>query len=132
MKPKAAERLETLRRCEWSAGGWPPGQRVPPWMTMDNGERSVLHPGVHHYHPLLIRNTALGGITPVTGNFPCLVCLQRERKDENKRKNVLCFAARWKDGCVCVLNMQTKKIKRSFLADNRRTSGNYKTKPCIC
>ena len=75
-----------------------------------HNEWSALYPGVHHYHPLLICITALGRIIPLTGNFPCLICIQRERKDKDQRKNIPCFVARWEDGCVCVFNMQTKKI----------------------
>lgn len=92
IKPKAAEWPDKLWRDEYSMGCWPP---KPVFDLLEaNDGWSTSHPGVRRYHALLICITALGNIIPLAGNFPCLICIQRERKDKNQRENVLCFVAK--------------------------------------
>lgn len=62
---------------------------------------------------LLLCLTALGGIIALTGHFPCLVCIQREREDENQSQEM--FSALQLDGkivclcmCACVICKQRK------------------------
>lgn len=132
IKPRAAEWPDKLWRDEHSVGCWPP-RPVFGFLDADDGW-STSHPGVCHYHALVIYITALGNIIPLAGNFPCLICIQRGRKDKNQRENVPCFVARWEDGCVCVCLIcnERKQMEFVFLIDNRRTSGNYRMKPSIC